>query len=49
MTKPSFEQTYYDLKRLSHHIGAENLNYDEDYYRMLLLDLIIEIADQLDQ
>ena len=49
MTKPSFEQTYYDLKRLSHHIGAENLSYDEDYYRMLLLDLIIEIADQLDQ
>ncbi len=49
MTSPSFEQTYYDLTRLSHHISDENLNYDEDYHRMLLLDLIIEIADQLDQ
>ena len=45
MTKPTFEQTYYDLRDLWEQIDNENIGYNEDHFRMLLVDLIIELAD----
>lgn len=46
---PTFKQTYEDLQFLWEHIDNENVRHDEDYHRMLLLDLIIELANELDQ
>ena len=47
--EPTFKQTYEDLKFLWENIDNENVRHDENHHMMLLLDLIIELANQLDQ
>ncbi len=45
MIQPSFEQTYHDLNAVWEQIDSEKLSYTEDHFRMLLVDLVIELAD----